>query len=70
LRDAGRRDHHPTRDGEERHDQSQRALRQDFFLWTKEQAEGLRHAKASNLPLDWENLARRSKAWESPIDGS
>ena len=30
---------------------------QDFFLWTKEQAEGLRHAKASNLPLDWENLA-------------
>ncbi|MBV8505491.1 MAG: DUF29 domain-containing protein [Alphaproteobacteria bacterium] len=30
---------------------------QDFFLWTREQAEGLRHAKASNLPLDWENLA-------------
>ena len=30
---------------------------QDFFLWTKEQAEGLRHAKASNLPLDCENLA-------------
>jgi hypothetical protein len=29
----------------------------DFFLWTKQQAEGLRHAKASNLPLDWKNLA-------------
>lgn len=30
---------------------------QDFFLWTREQAEELRHAKALNLPLDWENLA-------------
>jgi len=29
----------------------------DFFLWTQEQAAGLRRAKASNLPLDWENLA-------------
>ena len=30
---------------------------QDFYLWTKEQAEALRRAKHSNLPLDWENLA-------------
>jgi hypothetical protein len=29
----------------------------DFFLWTQEQAAALRRAKASNLPLDWENLA-------------
>jgi hypothetical protein len=29
----------------------------DFFLWTQEQAAALRCAKASNLPLDWENLA-------------
>jgi uncharacterized protein DUF29 len=29
----------------------------DFVLWTEEQAAGLRRAKASNLPLDWENLA-------------
>lgn len=29
----------------------------DFFLWTQEQAAALRHAKDSNLPLDWENLA-------------
>src|SRR5689334_14675408 len=29
----------------------------DFFLWTKEQAGALRRCKASNLPLDWENLA-------------
>lgn len=29
----------------------------DFFLWTKEQATALRHAKSSNLPLDWDNLA-------------
>lgn len=30
---------------------------QDFFLWTQEQAAALRRAKASNLSLDWENLA-------------
>ena len=30
---------------------------QDFFLWTAEQAAALRHAKESNLPLDWDNLA-------------
>ena len=30
---------------------------QDFYLWTQEQAAALRHAKTSNLPLDWENLA-------------
>jgi hypothetical protein len=30
---------------------------QDFLLWTREQAAALRHAKSSNLPLDWENLA-------------
>jgi hypothetical protein len=30
---------------------------QDFFLWTQQQAAALRRAKASNLPLDWENLA-------------
>jgi Domain of unknown function DUF29 len=29
----------------------------DFLLWTEEQAAALRRAKASNLPLDWENLA-------------
>jgi len=29
----------------------------DFVLWTKEQATALRRAKASNLPLDRENLA-------------
>jgi Domain of unknown function DUF29 len=29
----------------------------DFVLWTEEQATALRHAKDSNLPLDWENLA-------------
>jgi hypothetical protein len=29
----------------------------DFVLWTEEQAAALRRAKASNLPLDWENLA-------------
>jgi Domain of unknown function DUF29 len=29
----------------------------DFVLWTEEQAAGLRRAKGSNLPLDWENLA-------------
>ena len=29
----------------------------DFVLWTEEQAAALRHAKSSNLPLDWENLA-------------
>jgi Domain of unknown function DUF29 len=29
----------------------------DFVLWTEEQAAALRGAKASNLPLDWENLA-------------
>jgi uncharacterized protein DUF29 len=29
----------------------------DFVLWTKEQAAALRRAKASNLLLDWENLA-------------
>jgi hypothetical protein len=29
----------------------------DFFLWTQEQSAALRHAKDSNLPLDWENLA-------------
>jgi hypothetical protein len=29
----------------------------DFFLWTQEQAAALRRAKASNLPLYWENLA-------------
>jgi len=29
----------------------------DFVLWSKEQAAALRRAKASNLPLDWENLA-------------
>lgn len=30
---------------------------QDFVLWTKQQAAGLRRAKGSNLLLDWENLA-------------
>jgi hypothetical protein len=40
---------------------------QDFFLWTQEQAAALRRAKNSNLPLDWETLPRRSRAWESPI---
>jgi hypothetical protein len=30
---------------------------QDFVLWTEDQAAALRHAKSSNLPLDWENLA-------------
>ena len=30
---------------------------QDFFLWTQQQAAALRRAQASNLPLDWENLA-------------
>jgi hypothetical protein len=30
---------------------------EDFFRWTEEQAAALRQAKASNLPLDWENLA-------------
>ena len=29
----------------------------DFVLWSEEQAAALRRAKASNLPLDWENLA-------------
>ena len=29
----------------------------DFLLWTEAQAAVLRHAKDSNLPLDWENLA-------------
>ncbi len=29
----------------------------DFVLWTEEQAAALRHAKDTNLPLDWENLA-------------
>jgi hypothetical protein len=29
----------------------------DFVLWTEQQAALLRRAKASNLPLDWENLA-------------
>jgi hypothetical protein len=29
----------------------------DFVLWTEQQATALRNAKASNLPLDWENLA-------------
>ncbi|MGC2525366.1 MAG: DUF29 domain-containing protein [Stellaceae bacterium] len=28
----------------------------DFVLWTEQQAAALRTAKASNLPLDWENL--------------
>ena len=31
--------------------------KQDFVLWTKEQAGALRRSKGSNLPLDWENLA-------------
>ena len=31
---------------------------QDFFLWTQQQAAALRRAQASNLPLDWENLAK------------
>ncbi len=32
---------------------------EDFFAWTKEQAEGLRSAAqgGSNRALDWENLA-------------
>ena len=30
---------------------------EDFLRWTEEQAAGLRRAKVSNLPLDWENLA-------------
>jgi uncharacterized membrane protein len=30
----------------------------DFVLWTEEQAAALRRAKGSNLPLDWENLAK------------
>ncbi len=32
---------------------------QDFFLWTREQAEALRGAARSgaNLPIDWENIA-------------
>src|SRR5690348_12253166 len=29
----------------------------DFVLWTEQQASALRQARASNLPLDWENLA-------------
>jgi hypothetical protein len=29
----------------------------DFVMWTEEQATLLRHAKDTNLPLDWENLA-------------
>jgi hypothetical protein len=29
----------------------------DFVQWAEEQAALLRHAKGSNLPLDWDNLA-------------
>ena len=29
----------------------------DFVLWTEQRAAALRRAKASKLPLDWENLA-------------
>jgi hypothetical protein len=29
----------------------------DFFLWTQEQAAGLRAVRKSNLQLDWDNLA-------------
>lgn len=29
----------------------------DFVRWTEEQAAALRHARHSNLPLDWDNLA-------------
>lgn len=30
---------------------------QDLVLWAEQQAAALRHAKNSNLPLDWDNLA-------------
>lgn len=37
----------------------------DFVLWAEEQARALREAAqaGANLPLDWENLAGRSRAW-------
>ena len=31
---------------------------EDFVRWTEEQAAALQQAKGSNLPLDWENLAK------------
>ncbi len=37
---------------------------EDFFRWTEEQAAALRHAKGSNLPLDWENLAEEIESLE------
>jgi hypothetical protein len=39
--------------------------KQDFFRWTEQQARALRAAASMRIdaPLDWENLARRSRAW-------